>query len=141
MEISPDFIWDIREMCKVEYELQYPTISAFPVINVEISKNTDPLGLCCVRLSVDEEAYNYAEGNGTCAHCFKWFKNTYCLMVVGGSEVIVNRILHNFLRCSSLLRSDCGLQLELGSSHCRSHVSFLSASPQDTSVRILAMTH
>jgi len=36
-------------------------------------------------------------------------------------EVILNvdRILNNILRCSSLVMSDCGLLLELGSFHCR----------------------
>jgi len=47
------------------------------------------------------------------------------LTVVRVDEVIVNRILENIFRCSSLLMSDCGLLLELGSSHCRNNVKCL----------------
>lgn len=47
------------------------------------------------------------------------------LMVIGGKEVIANRILHNILRCSSQLMSDCGFLPELDSSHCQSIVSYL----------------
>jgi len=32
---------------------------------------------------------------------------------------IVDRILNNILRCSSLVMSDCGLLQELGSTHCQ----------------------
>jgi len=34
-------------------------------------------------------------------------------------SISVDRIFNNILRCSSLVMSDCGLLLELGSFHCR----------------------
>jgi len=34
-------------------------------------------------------------------------------------EDFVDRILNTIIRCSSLVLSDCGLLLELGSIHCR----------------------
>jgi len=37
----------------------------------------------------------------------------------------VDRILNNILRCSSLVLSDCGLLLELGSFHCWGKCEFL----------------
>ena len=39
--------------------------------------------------------------------------------------MFVDRILNNILRCSSLVMSDCGLLLELGSSHGRGQCEIL----------------
>jgi len=47
--------------------------------------------------------------------------------------MFVDRILNNILRYSSLVMYDCGLLLELGSSHCRGQCESLYS-------RAIAMT-
>lgn len=47
------------------------------------------------------------------------------VMVVRGIKVIINRILNDRLKCSSLLISAVGWLLGLGSSYCQSNVSFV----------------
>jgi len=54
---------------------------------------------------------------------------------------VVDRILNTILRCSSLVMSDCGLLLELGSSHCWGQCElFIISSSGRVCLWILAMT-
>lgn len=50
-------------------------------------------------------------------------KSPTFLTVVGGYVAIVNRILTDTLRCSSLLISNCGLLLKIASLYCQNNVS------------------
>jgi len=53
----------------------------------------------------------------------------------------VDRILNNILKCSSLVMSDCGLLLELGSSHCRGRCElFIISSSGQACLWISVMT-
>ena len=60
------------------------------------------------------------------------FKICILFTLVRGTEVVVTRIQYNISRCSSLLMSDCGLLLELSSSHCGNYVGYSILSLQNT---------
>jgi hypothetical protein len=61
--------------------------------------------------------------------------------VIEGSNFEVDRILNNILRCSSLVMSDCGLLLELGSFHRRGQYElFIISSSGQVCIWISIMT-